>query len=831
MSDDTNMPTKFTPKRLRYSLLSVAVLVSVLVIVSSLIGRHTIQAQHAFANYSYAINTMLEALLRTELDLLVETRDVDSAYYHDAEASFSEGLRIFAAIRSVDPDGGADDDISEDEDDYSAVIEGVLETNEFDLQVTARQYGLGDEMPAALASLWEQEDEAAHDGKESNASDGPGGTGQLSQTGRPLETLVGEVITLAAPIFSVPLSPEERSVRIRQFQALMRTSVEPKTFETVATLRRLTRESQTWSQSVLLIIAIAGLGVVGFIVLGVFLPLEKQVTQDRENIEAARQKAEAADHAKSEFLANMSHEIRTPMNGVLGMAELLFMSELNATQKNYANTILQSGNALLTIINDILDFSKINDGKLELEDEPFNLRDLVDDVTALVAPTANEKKVDIVSRVHPRLPKQFVGDGGRVRQVLLNLVGNAVKFTQEGHVSINISGVEQSGRASITVQVDDTGIGIPKDRLNTIFDKFNQVDNTGSREFEGTGLGLTICQMLIEKMGGSIKVESELGRGSTFSFELDLPVHLTDEKEKGFPAEIRDNFVLIIDADPQTRASTIEILGSWGSDAAACATIEDAHSLINRTKDEMRKPALTILDLNVGEEEGLNFIRNLRLDEEPFEFPVIATTVASSSLSQADILQAGGQRLITKPISSSLLFDSIVEVFSEALVSSLKGFTYTTTSPSVISVNDDTGQPEVHRPPFVLVVEDNLVNQKVIGSYLDSLGVAYLFAGDGLKALNMLATHQPTLIFMDMSMPIMSGIDATAEIRRREKALGRHVPIVGLTANAIKGDREKCLAAGMDDYLSKPIDLAKLQACLQTWMPDETDRFADKGRR
>ncbi|WOF74431.1 ATP-binding protein [Parvibaculaceae bacterium PLY_AMNH_Bact1] len=389
----------------------------------------------------------------------------------------------------------------------------------------------------------------------------------------------------------------------------------------------------------------------------------------------------------------MSHEIRTPMNGVLGMAELLLMTEVNAVQKNYAQTILQSGNALLTIINDILDFSKINDGKLELESAPFNLKTLVDDVTALVRPTADAKGIELTSRIHPKLPELFVGDAGRLRQVLLNFVGNAVKFTDEGHVTVIVSGFTDSNVSRIKVEVEDTGIGIPEDRLNAIFEKFNQVDNTGSREFEGTGLGLTICKMLIEKTGGSIQVESSLGHGSNFSFNIELPVHTQ-----------------------VTKNSTCN-----------------------------------------------------------------ATTSEADARAPENVMAAKSDDALNAP--------------------------HTNTNPE----NKD-------REFCVLVVEDNVVNQKVVGAFLETLNIGFMIAEDGRQALDMLEEHQPNLVLMDMSMPVLNGIDTTIEIRRREETSGVHTIIVGLTANAIKGDRERCLSVGMDDYLSKPVDLEKLEACLQNWL-------------
>jgi len=688
---------KFNPNILRYKLITTAALIAALVVGSFFVGRQTIQSQHTFANYAYAINAMLESLRHTELDLLAENLEVGARHSHSPQVGFLESLKIYAAIRELDPDGDQEADTGIDEDDNPAhQLHETLNIQESEIEAVAQQYGLTDKMPGALAALWESEEDPLTQTNGTHATqhhdeeqhEHPGNIAH-----EPLETLVGRAIMIAAPIFSEAISPEERTARIIRFEDLMRSSIEPKARETVANLRTLTQESQDWSEAVLLTIAFVGVTVIGFIVIGIFQPLEKQVALDRERILAARRKAEAADHAKSEFLANMSHEIRTPMNGILGMAELLLMSEMTTTQKDHAQTILQSGNALLTIINDILDFSKINDGKLELESAPFDLRALVDDVTALVKPTTDAKSLEITSRIHPKLPANFVGDAGRLRQILVNFVGNAVKFTDEGHVAINISGTADNNIARLNISVEDTGIGIPEDRIDLIFEKFNQVDNTDSRAFEGTGLGLTICQMLIEKMGGSIQVESTLGHGSKFTFQLSLPVHQTKQAVLNEPADTLD------------------------------AQINNLKKIVQHTHDT----------------------------DAPQNHP-------------------------------------------------------------------DTPTMGDQETPCVLVVEDNLVNQKVVGAFLESLNIDYMIVEDGQQALDILEENTPDLVLMDMSMPVLNGIDATIEIRRREAPLEKHTTIIGLTANAIKGDREKCLAAGMDDYLSKPIDLAKLQACLQTWL-------------
>lgn len=677
-----------TTNLLGYNLLATTILIAVLVVGSFFVSKSAIHSQHTFAIYANAISALLESLQHTELNLLTESLDIAGKDEHSPKAHFHESLKIFATIRARDPDGEAQESTSPGkETKHVPQIHDTLSVQESDVQSIIEKFGLTDEMPDALAALWESEVNPLSQTNTGNNKD------IANATTEPLEALIGRAIMVAAPIFLDKTSPEERADRVLQFETLMHARVEPQAREILAQLRTLTRESQAWSESVLLAVAIVGVAIVGFILFGIFRPLEKQVARDREKIQAARRKAEAADHAKSEFLANMSHEIRTPMNGVLGMAELLLMTEVNAVQKNYAQTILQSGNALLTIINDILDFSKINDGKLELDSAPFSLRSLVGDVTALVQPTTDAKGLEFTSRIHPKLPEQFVGDAGRLRQILVNFVGNAVKFTDEGHVTINITGTTDSNLSQIRIEVEDTGIGIPEDRLSAIFEKFNQVDNTGSREFEGTGLGLTICRMLVEKMGGSIQVESTLGHGSSFAFEIELPVYT-----------------------------------GAGTDCTS----------VTKTSDTK---------LGASEKAIPSAFETER------EFP--------------------------------------------RLGNSLEG--------------DHSG----HR---VLVVEDNTVNQKVIGAFLESLNISFTIVENGHQALVFLDEHQPDLVFMDMSMPVMNGIDATAEIRRCEETTGRHTIVVGLTANAIKGDREKCIAAGMDDYLSKPIDLAKLDACLQTWL-------------
>jgi signal transduction histidine kinase/CheY-like chemotaxis protein len=575
------------------------------------------------------------------------------------------------------------------------------------------------------------------------------------------------------------------------------------------------------------------IGVLGLVALWIFRPMEKAIRRAFDAAETSLKQAEAADRAKSEFLANMSHEIRTPMNGVLGMAELLAKTDLNARQKTFTDVIVKSGNALLTIINDILDFSKINAGQLTLDPAPFRLAEAVEDVATLVSARVAEKNLELIVRVDPRLPGYLIGDVGRFRQIVTNLLGNAVKFTERGHVLIDVAGEVKDGVAHLHVRVEDTGIGIPAEKLQSVFEKFAQVDGSSTRRHEGTGLGLAIGARLIDMMGGNIGVESELGRGSVFWFTVPLPLHSASAPAAPVPVDVTGARVLVIDDNPVNREILIEQLKSWGFDCAAAESGAVGLAFLDRAAQLGASVDCVILDYQMPGMNGADVAKAMCSDQRTTHIPVILLT----SVDQIDfgrmVIEYGIAAHLTKPARSAVLLGTVIGVIQKARSAALRS--EFTRAPQY----EAAAQPEARRlvpmtaaterepqpvsanvPLGILIAEDNEVNQLVFGQILNGLDLSYRIAANGRTAVEMHRSLKPRLILMDVSMPEMNGYEATRAIRAAERATGGHTPIIGVTAHALKGDREKCIDAGMDDYLSKPISPDRLSAKISSWLSE-----------
>ena len=573
--------------------------------------------------------------------------------------------------------------------------------------------------------------------------------------------------------------------------------------------------------------------VLAIVAFWIFRPMEKAIRRAFDASETSLKQAEAADRAKSEFLANMSHEIRTPMNGVLGMAELLSKTELTARQKTFTDVIVKSGNALLTIINDILDFSKINAGQLTLDPAPFRLAEAVEDVATLVSARVAEKNLELIVRVDPRLPEYVVGDVGRFRQVITNLLGNAVKFTERGHVLIDVAGEVKDDVAHLHVRVEDTGIGIPAEKLQNVFEKFAQVDGSSTRRHEGTGLGLAIGARLIDLMGGNIGVESELGRGSVFWFTAPLPVHASEAPSTTVPVDVTGARVLVIDDNPVNREILLEQLKSWGFDCAAAESGAVGLAFLDRAAQLGASVDCVILDYQMPGMNGADVAKAMCSDQRITHIPVILLT----SVDQIDfgrmVIDYGIAAHLTKPARSAVLLGTVIAVIQKARAAALRA--EFTREPQALAV---AAQPEMRRPvqpaiaaeretaapanvPLdILIAEDNEVNQLVFGQILNGLDLSYRIAANGRTAVEMHRSLKPRLILMDVSMPEMNGYEATRAIRAAERTAGGHTPIIGVTAHALKGDREKCIEAGMDDYLSKPISPDRLSAKIGNWLSE-----------
>ena len=548
-------------------------------------------------------------------------------------------------------------------------------------------------------------------------------------------------------------------------------------------------------------------------------------------VENAKEMAEEASRTKSEFLANMSHEIRTPMNGVFGMAELLDGTDLNIKQQDYVNTIRRSCDSLLAVINDILDFSKIEAGKLDLDPRPFNLQLVQEDTACLLANVAEEKGVELLVQYSPDAPRFLVGDDTRVSQILLNLAGNAIKFTMEGHVLINIDGrVGTDGRAKMKVEVRDTGIGISEEALKRLFQSFQQADNSTTRKFGGTGLGLAISRRLAELMGGEIGVESTEGEGSTFWFTLNFEVASDIPEAVELPQEsLAGKRILIVDDYPENIRILQDSLDSTGAIVHSCLDIDEAQDVLLAAAASGEEFDLLVLDYLMPKMDGIELGRTIQ-SSPCFGKPKMVLSTSSINLNGLEeVREAGFHGYFEKPTrltdflpGLSMVLACSAEVGNELVTRhTLMAARNIQTSRSRLDQDQDLPSGKI------LVVDDNAVNQKVASAMLSKMGNTVVVANDGAEALEEIKEQAFDLVFMDCQMPVMDGYQATKRIRQAEQSQrANQLPVIAMTASALLQDQERCLAAGMNDHLAKPVRPDELKAILRKWLAKQNHRDA-----
>ncbi len=549
--------------------------------------------------------------------------------------------------------------------------------------------------------------------------------------------------------------------------------------------------------------------------------------KETELLEERSNQLQRADRLKDEFLANMSHEIRTPMNAVIGFSELLLGTNLDSEQSEFAERIKESAQGLLVLINDILDLSKIAAGKLDLEPVSFELAPLIEGTAAILSEAARDKKLSLMTFIDPDLPKNVIGDPGRLRQVLLNLTGNAIKFTEQGEIVVRATrvpspdsnqsvdtenGISASAPGAVTValSITDTGIGLSENEISRLFRPFTQADGSTTRRFGGTGLGLSISKRLVELMGGEIGVKSEPGKGATFWLTISLmPSDVPVRRKHELPSTTHETKILVIDRQTSARQILEAYITSWKLQCETAGNLNDAFELMKTRAQSGRPFDLVLTELNLNDGDGFELLKEIQNESDLSNTKMILITHEDRQGLGEQALSKGFSAFLTKPIEQSALFDCIAKVLWSEMVEPPNSEVRTTSGSYIRFAPEGT---------MILLAEDNPVNQMVTQLQLKKLGYECSVVATGEEAVQTAEKGNFALILMDCQMPDMDGLEATKAIRKAEALTGRHIPIIGLTAHAMGGDREKCIASGMDDYLSKPASIDQLSTSLKKWI-------------